>query len=112
MESQGQVNLLTSTAKIMGKSAYSGPLSEISSATLAVKIHQKINLELHNMSFYNPVFIGDSEIVLKMIARNDPASLSIFYGTRIMEIQSQTTADNWMWCPGPLNLADLLTRSG
>ena len=50
MESQGQVNLLTSTAKIMGKSAFSAPQSEISGAALAVKMHQKINLELHNES--------------------------------------------------------------
>ena len=35
-ESQGQVNLLTSTAKTMDKSAYSAPQSEISSAALAV----------------------------------------------------------------------------
>ena len=112
VEFQGQVNLLTSTAKTMGKSAYSAPQSEISSTSLAVKMHQKINLELHNTSFSDPVFIGDSEIVLKMIARKDPASLPIIYGTRIMEIRSQTTADNWMWCPEPLNPADLLTMSG
>ena len=86
MQSQGQINLLTSTAKIMGKSAYSAPQSEISSSALAFKMHQKINLELHKASFSNPVFIGDSEIVLKMIARNDPASLPILYGTRIIEI--------------------------
>ena len=48
-------------------------------------MHQKINLELNNASSSDPVFIGDSEIVLKMIARNDPASLPIFYGTRIMK---------------------------
>ena len=70
----------------MGKSAFSAPQSEISGAALAVKMHQKINLELHNESFSNPVFIEDSEIVLKIIARNDPASFPIFYGTRIMEI--------------------------
>ena len=43
-------------------------------------------------------------------AVNDPASLPIFYGTRIKEIHSQTTADNWTWHPGPLNPAALLTR--
>ena len=75
-------------------------------------MHQKINLELLNASFSDLVFIGDSEIVLTMNARNDPASLPIIYGTRIMEIRSQTTTDNWMWCPGPLNPANLLTRSG
>ena len=40
------------------------------------------------------VFIGDSEIVLRMIAKNDPADLPIFYGTRIMEIAALSDTDN------------------
>ena len=43
---------------------------------------------------------------------NDPADLPIFYGTRIMELSSLTTADNWFWCLVYLNPADLLTRTG
>ena len=58
------------------------------------------------------MFIGDSEIVLKMIARNDPAGLPMFYGTRVMEISTLSVADNWNWCLGSLNPADLLTRPG
>ena len=58
------------------------------------------------------MFIGDSEIVLKMIARYDPAGLPILYGTKIMEISTLSNTANWHWCPGALNPADLLTRSG
>ena len=58
------------------------------------------------------MFIGDTEIVLRMIAKNNPADLPIFYGTRIMEIAALSDADNWFWCPGILNPADLLTRTG
>ena len=111
MDSQDQFNILPSSAKIMGKSAYSTPQSEISSAILAVKMEQKINQELYKISLPNPVFIGDSEIVLRMINRNNPANLPIFYGTRIMQISELTSTDNWFWCPGILNPADLLTRS-
>ena len=56
--------------------------------------------------------ISDSEIVLKMIPRNDPAGLPMFYGTRVMELSALSAADNWNWCPGSLNPADLLTRPG
>ena len=96
VESPGLFNLLTSAAMIMRKSRYSAPQSEISEAVLAVKMQQKISLELHNTSFSDPVFIGDSEIVLKMVARNDPASLPIFDENRIMEISTLKTADSWM----------------
>ena len=112
MESHGQFNILISSAKIMGKAAYTAPQSEIASAVLAVKMERKINLELSNVTLTEPMFIGDSEIVLKMIARDDPAGLPIFYGTRIMEISALSATANWNWCPGALNPADLLTRTG
>ena len=47
-----------------------------------------------------------------MIAKNNPSCPPVFYGTRLMEISSVSTPDNWFWCPGPQNPADLLTRSG
>ena len=112
MHSLDQFNILTSSTKIMGKAAYSAPQSEISAAILAVKMEPKISQEHYNVSLSNPVFIGDSEIVLKMIARNNPSDFPLFYGTRIMEISKLTNDDNWFWCPGVLSPADLLTRSG
>ena len=41
-------------------------------------MEQKISQELYNVSLSNPIFIVDSEIVLKMIARNDHADLPLF----------------------------------
>ena len=96
----------------MGKAAYTAPQSEIASAVRAVKMERKINLELSNVTLSEPMFIGDSEIVLKMIARDDPAGLPIFYVTRIMEISALSNTAYWHWCPGALNPADLLTRTG
>ena len=112
MESHGQFNLSISSAKIMGKAADTAPQSEIASAVLAVKMKQKITLELTNVNLLEPVFIGDSKIMLKMIARNNPVGLPIFYGTRILEISALSAAVSWYWCPGSLNPADLLTRFG
>ena len=110
--SNDQFNLLYSSAKILGRTAYSAPQSEIAGATLAARMEQKISQELFNVSLSSPVFIGDSEIILKMIAKDDPAGPPVFYGTRLMEISSTSSPENWFWCPGSLNPADLLTRSG
>ena len=112
MESHNQFNLLVRSAKIMGKGSNSAPQSEIASSVLAVKMERKIALELSNITLSKPMFISDSEIVHKMIARNNPAGLPMFYRTRIMEISALSIADNWNWCPESLNTADLLTRSG
>ena len=95
----------------MVKAAYSDPQSKISSAVLAVKIEQKMDLKPYNIKFSKPMFISDSEIVVKIITRNDPAGLPMFYGTKIMEISTMSAADNWNWCPGSLNPGNLLTRS-
>ena len=67
---------------------------------------------MYNIKLTPLVFIGDSEIVLRMIAKNAPADLPIFYRTRVMEITALTNSDDWFWCPGQLNTADLLIRSG
>ena len=56
--------------------------------------------------------MGGFKIVLKIIARNNPARLPILYGTRIMEISALSCAVSWYWCLGSLNPANLLTRSG
>ena len=72
----------------MGKTAFSAPQSEIAGAVLATRMEQKISQELFNVSLSPPVFIGDSEIILKMIAKNDPAGPPVFYGARLMEILS------------------------
>ena len=95
-----------------GKTAYSAPQSDIAGATLAARMEQKISQELFNVTLSAPVFVGYSEIILKMIAKNDPAGPPVFYGSRLMEILSTSSSDNWFWCPGPLNPADLFTRSG
>ena len=68
-----QFNLISSSSKILGKSAFSVPQSEMAGALLASRMEQKIKQELFNVTLSPPTFIGDSEIILKMIAKNDPA---------------------------------------
>ena len=50
MKSNGQFNLLISSAKIMGKAAYTAPQSEICRAVVSVKMEWKITLELTNIN--------------------------------------------------------------
>ena len=87
----------------MGKAAFSAPQSEIAGAILATRMEQKISKN-YSMSTSFPPYL--------LIAKNDHASPPVFYGTRLMEIASVSTPDNWFWYPGNLNPADLLTRSG
>ena len=112
IQSQNKVKILTSSPEIMGKSVFSAPQSEISSAVLAIKMEQKVKHELYTVNLKPSVFIVNSGIVLKMIAKNDPADLPIFYGTRVMGISALTKADNWFRCLGTLNPAYLLTKTG
>ena len=112
VQSLNHVNILTSSGKIMEKSTLSAPQSEISGAVLAVRMEMKVKQELYNTNLKPSVFFGDSEIVLRMIAKNDPADLPIFYRTRIREIAALSNADNWFWCPGGLNSGLNIIKSG
>ena len=56
--SDGQFNLLSSSSKILGKSAFSVPQSEIAGAVLATRMEQMINQELFNISLSSPVSSG------------------------------------------------------
>ena len=50
---------------------------------------------MYSVNLTSLVFIGDSEIVLRMIAKNDEAELPVFYGTRVMEIAALTNTADW-----------------
>ena len=106
--SGGQFNLISSSSKILGKSVFSAPQSEMAGAILASRMEQKISQKLFNFSLP----LHSLEIVLRMVAKNDPAGNPMFYGVRLMEILASSSPNNWFWCPGDLNPADLLTRSG
>ena len=97
----------------MGKAAVSAPESEMAAAILAVNMQIKISQEAYTISLSDPpLFLGDSEIVFRMIDRDDPADLLIFNSTCIMEIAELTNSDSGFWCSGTLNPADLLPRTG
>ena len=102
----------TALAKFWGDLSFVHPNLRFPEQFWLSRMQQKISLELFNVSLSTPVFMGDSEIILRMIAKNYPATPPVFYGTQIMEITAVSNPDNWFWCPGPLNPADLLTRIG
>lgn len=51
----------------------------------------------------------DSQTVLGAIQR-ESYGYQTFFANRVGEIQKSTSVENWMWIPGELNIADLLTR--
>ncbi|KAJ8278530.1 hypothetical protein GJAV_G00088610 [Gymnothorax javanicus] len=51
----------------------------------------------------------DSQTVLGAIQR-ESYGFQTFFANRIGEIQSSTQCQDWWWIPGPLNIADIITR--
>ncbi len=51
----------------------------------------------------------DSQTVLGAIQR-ESYGFQTFFANRIGEIQSSTQLQDWWWVPGPLNIADIITR--
>ncbi|KAK7944841.1 hypothetical protein WMY93_000569 [Mugilogobius chulae] len=51
----------------------------------------------------------DSQTVLGAIQR-ESYGYQTFFANRIGEIQSSTNVDDWWWIPGPVNIADIITR--
>ena len=58
--SDSQFNLLSRSAKILEKSAFSGPQSEIAGAVWATRMEQKISQELYNVSLSNHRRLGNN----------------------------------------------------
>ena len=65
----GGANILTSVGKVIGKGKYTAPKSEMSGAVLATRLFRKIQEELTNVKVSRFRFVGDSTIVLQMIAK-------------------------------------------
>lgn len=53
--------------------------------------------------------IIDGQTVLGAVQK-DSYGFQIFFANRIREIHSTTAIQDWWWVPGPLNIADIITR--
>lgn len=51
----------------------------------------------------------DSQTILGAIQR-ESYGYQTFFANRIGEIQSSTNVQDWWWVPGPMNIADIITR--
>ncbi|KAK7918663.1 hypothetical protein WMY93_009947 [Mugilogobius chulae] len=69
---------------------------------LTTKRHCRIDVE----KWFHLV---DSQTVLGAIQR-ESYGYQTFFANRIGEIQSSTSVDDWWWIPGPVNIADVITR--
>lgn len=51
----------------------------------------------------------DSQTILVAIQR-DSYGFQTFFANRVGEIQKASSANDWWWIPGDLNIADIMTR--
>lgn len=58
----------------------------------------------------NYYLFSDSMINIWRIKTRKPSQYSFFVSNKLKEIQSRTDINNWKFCPGILNCADLATR--
>jgi hypothetical protein len=103
-------NLLTSSLKIAGSRRLTAPQSELLGAELGVKmLLQTMEETKNNVNILKTTFITDSRIILAQL-RRPSANYDVFTGSRIAFIQDNINIDNWIWCPGEENSADIPTR--
>ena len=57
IRSHDKFNLIYSSCKVLGRSDFSAPQSEITGAVLATRMQQKIRQELFNVSLSPPLFM-------------------------------------------------------
>ena len=110
--SGGGNNLLISAGKVIGKGRYTAPQSEMAAATLTVRVGCKIQTKMSDTKFAQVLYVGDSQIVCRIIAMGRPCRLDVFYGSRLMLIQENTNPRQRAWTPGENNPADLITCLG
>ena len=101
-------NLVASKSRIAPIEVASIVRLELSGAVLNKRLTCFIKKEMR-LQFDREFHIVDSEIVRSMIQKQS-YGFKTFVATRIGEIQEATEPEDWWWCKGELNVADLITR--
>ena len=81
---------------------------ELCGGILATRLRVTIQRKMH-LTFRKVVHLIDSEIMQAMIHR-ESYGFNTFAGNRIGEIHRNTSANEWGWIEGKLNIADITTR--
>ncbi|KAB5567602.1 hypothetical protein PHYPO_G00234660 [Pangasianodon hypophthalmus] len=104
-----EVRLVESKAKLTPLDQKGEPVkAETCGVVFAVRLRRYI--EKHSrMEIEQWLHLLDSQTVLAAIQR-DSYGYQTFFANRVGEIQKSTSADDWWWIPGDLNVADILTR--
>jgi len=84
------------------------PRIELNSAKIAVELYLKLKSSL-SLSIRETLFWSDSKTVLNYI-NSDSGRFQRFVSNRVAYIRSHTSTLQWLYVPGPLNPADLLSR--
>lgn len=79
--------------------------AEVCGAVYAARLkkHFQKHCRIRVAKWYHLV---DSQMVLGALQRD----VATFFANRIGEIQGSTSVQDWWWIPGPLNIADIISR--
>lgn len=82
--------------------------AEVCGAVYAARLKKYFqkHCSIHVEKWYHLV---DSQTVLGAIQR-ESYGYQTFFTNRVGEIQGSTNVNDWWWIPGPLNIADIITR--
>ena len=107
-ENTFKCKLIASKCRLSPIRAQTIPKLELNSALLGVRLRCSI-LEESTIEFKNFYHLTDSEIVHGQISKDD-IKIGTYVANRIVEIRENTSANEWFWIPGELNIADIITR--
>jgi transposase InsO family protein len=100
--------LLLSRARVNPLKKITVPRLELTAATVAVRLHEKLVKQL-KYACPDIYYWTDSMAVLRFI-RNTTSRFHTFVANRISEIQEATTSDQWRYVPSQENPADVVSR--
>ena len=108
-EGSFESKLLTAKSKLAPLNSLTMPRLELLGALLSARLRDSIVKEM-TLKFTQIIHIVDSAIVRSQIQK-ESYGFGTFTATKIAEIQSKSSPEEWWWISGGQNPADMVSRS-